>query len=67
MYYAGRIFKLLCLDFKLLEESLKKLDKNFNENLKNAKKGYDEETKNLCKIKNATNNNYFINGNIGIC
>ncbi len=67
MYYAGKIFKLLCLDFKILEESLKKLDKNFNENLLNAKKGYDEETKNLCKIRNVPRKNYFINGNTGIC
>ena len=67
MYYAGRIFKLLCLDFKILEESLKKLDKNFNENIVNAKKGYEEETKNLCKIPISKKNTYFINGNTGIC
>lgn len=65
MYYAGRIFKLLCLDFLLLEESLKKLER-FNENIINAKKGYDEETKNLCKLKNSENKNLFRNGNQGI-
>ncbi|MGY4884847.1 MAG: 2-oxoacid:acceptor oxidoreductase family protein [Nanobdellota archaeon] len=65
MYYAGRIFKLLCLDFKLLEESLKKLDR-FDENLNNAKKGYDEEKKNLCKLRAGDNKNYFMNGNIGV-
>jgi len=66
MYYAGRIFKLLCLDFKLLEESLKKLSKNYNENIKNAKKGYEEETKNMCKITKHNNNHSFLNGNKGI-
>jgi len=66
MYYAGRIFKLLCLDFKLLEESLKKLGKNYNENIKNAKKGYDEETKNMCKIIKQKKNHSFLNGNKGI-
>jgi 2-oxoglutarate/2-oxoacid ferredoxin oxidoreductase subunit alpha len=66
MYYAGRITKLLCLNFKLIEERLKKLGKNFDENLKNAKQGYDEETKSLCKLKNSNMNNSFINGNRGI-
>lgn len=65
MYYAGSIFKLLCLDFKLLEERLKKLDK-FSENIKNAKKGYDDETKNLCKLTKRNENNSFMNGNHGI-
>lgn len=67
MYYAGRIFRLLGLEFKLLEESLKKLDKNFNENIQNAKKGYEEETRSLCMINKIENTNYFINGNMGIC
>lgn len=66
MYYAGRIFKLLCLDFKLLEERLKKIDKNLSENLKNAKKGYNEETKNMCKLTKHNKDNYFMNGNQGI-
>lgn len=65
MYYAGRIFKLLCLDFKLLEERLKKLD-NFSENIKNAQKGYNEETKNICKLAKKNKDNYFMNGNQGI-
>jgi 2-oxoglutarate/2-oxoacid ferredoxin oxidoreductase subunit alpha len=65
MYYAGSIFKLLCLDFKLLEERLKKMDK-YNENIKNAKNGYDEETKNLCKLRKSNDENAFMNGNQGI-
>ena len=42
MYFAGRLMKLLGLDFKLLEEELKKLS-NFQENLNDAKKGYAKE------------------------
>jgi len=66
MYYAGRIFKLLCLDFKLLEENLKKLKRNFDENIKNAKKGYGDETKNICKVTKKNNKINFLNGNQGI-
>ena len=68
MYYAGRIFKLLCLDFKLLEKSLKKLEKNFDENMKDAKKGYEEETKHICKIMNHKKGEHhnFLNGNQGV-
>lgn len=68
MYYAGRIFKLLCLDFKILEKNLKKLKRNYDENIENAKKGYEEETKTICKIvkhKKGINTN-FLNGNQGI-
>ncbi|MEK6833812.1 MAG: 2-oxoacid:acceptor oxidoreductase family protein [Nanoarchaeota archaeon] len=68
MYYAGRIFKLLCLDFKLLEEILKRFEKNSSENIKNAKEGYDEEKKNVCKILRHEKNEHhnFLNGNKGI-
>ncbi len=66
MYYAGRVFKLLSLDFKLLEKRLRKMGRNFNENIKSAKKGYEEETRKICKIETTRKNNYFINGNTGI-
>lgn len=46
MYFAGRLFKILCLDFKILEQELRNL-KNFPENLKNAKQGYNEEDRNI--------------------
>ncbi|MDO8517037.1 MAG: 2-oxoacid:acceptor oxidoreductase family protein [Nanoarchaeota archaeon] len=54
MYFAGRLFKILGLDFKLLEEKLKKL-KNFDENLKHAKKGHETE-KNKIEIVKPKNN-----------
>lgn len=41
MYFAGRLMKLFGIDFKLLEDELKKL-KNFDENLADAKKGHNE-------------------------
>lgn len=66
MYYAGRIFKLLCLDFKLLEKNFEKMGKNFSENSRNAKKGYDEETRNMCKLTEHSNKNNLLNGSQGI-
>ena len=33
MYYAGRIFKLLCIDFKILEEELKSLGQRVEKNI----------------------------------
>lgn len=55
MYYAGVLFKILGLDFKMLEEELKKL-KKFEENVKDAKEGYDVEKRNL-KLEKPTNKN----------
>ena len=66
MYYAGRLFKLLGIDFKVLEQKLKSLKKRFEENVKYAKKGYEEEKVEICKINPEKNNNYFADGNGGI-
>ncbi|MEK6875551.1 MAG: 2-oxoacid:acceptor oxidoreductase family protein [Nanoarchaeota archaeon] len=66
MYFAGRIFKLLCIDFKILEKQLKTLKKNLQENLEEAKKGYTEEKKNFCTIISKKTDNYFMNGSQGI-
>ena len=43
MYFAGRMFKSLCIDFKILEEEIKKLKEGFERNLKEAKEGYEED------------------------
>lgn len=53
MYYAGCLFKILGLDFHILDNELKVLEKKYNENIKNAKEGYNfEKTKiNIPKIK----------------
>ncbi len=67
MYYAGKLFKLLCLDFKVLEEELKELEKRFDENMKEAKEGYEEEKKSYCEVKFlGKNQNMLMNGNRGI-
>jgi len=66
MYYAGRLFKLLCIDFKILEAELKALGRKFDENIKEAKKGYDDETKKVCEVIPRKNNLYFKNGSQGV-
>ena len=52
MYFAGRMYKALGLDFKLLDKRLKEL-KRYEANLKAAKKGYSEAENNF-KMKQAT-------------
>jgi len=46
MYYAGALFKLLGIDFKILENELKKL-KKFEENMKDAKEGWEIEKRKI--------------------
>jgi len=43
MFFAGRLFKTLGLDFDLLKQELKDLGKRFVENLSESKKGYEKE------------------------
>jgi len=66
MYYAGRMFKLLGMDFKILDEILKKLKKRYDENVENAKKGYDEEKNLLVQTKQHKKTGIFMDGNKGI-
>jgi 2-oxoglutarate/2-oxoacid ferredoxin oxidoreductase subunit alpha len=67
MYYAGRLFRLLCLDFKVLEQELRDLKKRFDENMKEAKRGYEDEKTDFCKVNFLKKNeNVFMNGNRGI-
>ena len=66
MYFAGRLFKSLCLDFKILEEQLRELEKRFEENMKDAKEGYEEEEKTICKVLENKKKLFFMNGNKGI-
>jgi len=65
MYFAGRMFKILCIDFKILEDELRNLEK-FEENLKEAKKGYEEEEKEICKVILNKEKLIFMNGNQGV-
>jgi 2-oxoglutarate/2-oxoacid ferredoxin oxidoreductase subunit alpha len=66
MYFAGRIFKLLCIEFKVLDDMLKELGKKYDENIKEAKQGYEDEKKNVCKILPKKEVLYFMDGNDGI-
>jgi len=65
MYFAGRLFKMLCMDFKFLEEQLKRL-KQFEKNMAEAKEGYEEEKKVACKVVYNKKKIKFMNGNSGI-
>lgn len=44
MYFAGRVAKLLGIDYNLMEEDLKKM-KNFDENIANVRRGFLEGEK----------------------
>ena len=66
MYYAGRIFKLLCIEFKVLDDMLKNLGKKYDENIKEAKQGYEDETKNICRVVSKKEIGYFMDGNDGV-
>jgi 2-oxoglutarate/2-oxoacid ferredoxin oxidoreductase subunit alpha len=65
MYFAGRLYKILCIEFKFLEEEIKKLQR-FDENIKEAKEGYEEEKKVACRVGFMKDNLELINGNNGI-
>lgn len=65
MHFAGRIFKILGLDFSVLERELKEL-KNFEENVKNAREGYGNEKGRLNLLKPKKSRLYFMNGSKGI-
>ncbi len=65
MYFAGRLFKSLCLDFKILERELKELER-FEENMTEAKQGYEEEKRVVCKVVSNKKILDFINGNQGV-
>jgi len=61
MFFAGMLFKLLCLDFSLLENELKKL-RNFDENIKQAKEGYKLESRSCNITFNKPKERVFQNG-----
>ncbi len=66
MYFAGRLFKILCMDFTVLENELKALKGRFEENIKEAKEGYEDEKKTACKVLSRKSNLEVMNGNKGI-
>ncbi len=66
MYFAGRLFKILCMDFSILEKELKELKGRFDENIREAKEGYEEEKKIACRVVYKKDNLNFMNGNKGV-
>ncbi len=66
MFFAGRIFKILGIEFEFLKEELKNLEK-YEENIKAAEKGYNSE-KEVFELENVINkeNKVFRNGSMGI-
>ncbi len=70
MNFAGKLFKILGLDFELLNEELKVLGKRYDENLSESKKGY-EVAKQIFSIENiegvlGSDSKVFRNGSMGI-
>ncbi len=63
MFYAGVLFKILGLEFKILEGELKNL-KKLEENVKDAKGGYSVENRilKLEKVKNKSEGLVLLNG-----
>jgi len=67
MYYAGKLFKTLGLDLKILEEELRELEERFDENMKEADKGYKDAKKSIEISKiDRKEQFFFMNGNEGI-
>jgi 2-oxoglutarate/2-oxoacid ferredoxin oxidoreductase subunit alpha len=66
MYFAGRVFKLLGLDFESLDERLKHLEKRYDENVKEAKEGYEKQVEKIKIPESPKINSIFRNGSQGI-
>ncbi len=66
MYFAGRLFKVLGLDFKILDNELKDLKKRYKENIAEAKKGYADAKAHIKLVKPIKKNSNFASGTEGI-
>ncbi len=66
MFFAGILFKILGIEFRILEEQLRKI-KNFEGNMKEAREGYESEKRSLKLEKMSKKiNGSLMNGNQGI-
>jgi 2-oxoglutarate ferredoxin oxidoreductase subunit alpha len=62
MYYAAAIYRMMGIDFKILEKEISKL-KRFEDNIREAKAGYENEKRSLNLInKKKINSEGFLNG-----
>ncbi len=66
MYFAGKLFKILGLDFAILEAEFRELEKRFDENMEEAKKGYSSIEKSIELPEISAKKSSFANGNQGI-
>ena len=68
MHLAGKLFKILGIEFELLDEELKIIKKKYEENATEAKKGYDEAEKkfDLPESIQSKGKLSFKNGSMGI-
>lgn len=68
IHLAGKLFGVLGIEFDLLEEELKLIEKRYEENMKEAEKGYSEVEKKfeLFESINPKEKVYFKNGSMGI-
>ncbi len=65
MYFAGRLFRVLGLDFNLLGERIKKLS-NYEKNLQECQKGFNDARRSIDLPKIKKKKFVFQNGNQGI-
>ena len=71
MFFAGRIFKKLGIEFEFLDLELKELEKRYEENVKSAQKGYNSEKESIemdeiMQGELGKENRLFRNGSIGV-
>jgi 2-oxoglutarate ferredoxin oxidoreductase subunit alpha len=66
VYFAGMLFKILNLEFNLLEEELKEIGTKFEENLLQAKEGYESSALTIQVPKANPKKFNFLNGNQAI-
>ena len=65
MYFAGKVYCILGLDFKLLDKKLKELGK-YSENLKEAKEGYQNCKKQINLSIRKQNKKELVSGSVAI-
>jgi len=65
VYYAGKLFRILGLDFGILDRLLKE-ESRYDENIKLANAGYNDVKESIQIPKPLIKKRYFMNGNQGI-
>jgi len=65
MFFAGRIFNILGIEFKFLDKRLKELKSRYNENIIEAKRGFELEAQKI-KLSKSRNKGKLYSGSEGI-